>query len=87
MHGTLQRGELRSNKRRPVSGPQKIPLLPLAFGQLARFAYPVKTLAALGHVSGAGRTTIKNWLNGTHEPPAFVLALCTAEIMRRLAGQ
>lgn len=87
MHGTKSTAELRSNRRRPISGPQKIPALPLGFGQIARFAYPIKTLEMLGCATGAGRSTVKRWLNGECEPPAYVLALCTAEIMRRLAGQ
>lgn len=87
MHGVLPAAGLRSNKRRPISGPQKTTLLPMAFGDIARFAFPIKTLEMLGCVTGAGRSTIKRWLNGECEPPAYVLALCTAEIMRRLAGQ
>jgi len=55
------------------------------FRDLAKLAYPRKTIAALGHVTGAGRTTIKDWLRGKHRSPDWVLALVTAEIMRRLA--
>lgn len=87
MHGTKSTSELRSNKARPASWPKKTTIPAVAFGDLARFAFPVKTIEALGHVTGAGRSTIKCWLNGTHEPPSKALAACTAEIMRRLAGQ
>lgn len=88
MHGNLHpspRG--RSNRRRPTSGPKNIPIPPIAFGDLARFAFPVKTIEALGAVTGAGRTTIKTWLNGSHQPPFSVLAIVMGEIMRRLARQ
>lgn len=87
MHGTNSTILARSNRVRATSGPKKTDPPALAFGDLARFAYPVKTIEALGHVTGAGRTTIKTWLRGTHNPPFAVLAHCTAEIMRRLAGQ
>lgn len=87
MHGIISTEKLRSNRRRPTSGPKKINIPPLEFGQLARFAFPIKTLESLGHITGAGRSTVKRWLNGECEPPAYVLAMCTAEIMRRLAGQ
>lgn len=87
MHGVLPAAGLRSNRRRPTSGPQKIQPLPLAFGDVARFAFPIKTLEMLGSITGAGRSTVKRWLNGECEPPAYVLAICTAELMRRLAGQ
>ena len=87
MHGFQSTAKAQSNRRRPTSGPKKIDPQPIEFGQLARFAYPVKTLESLGAVTGAGRTTIKTWLNGSHQPPFSVLAHCTAEIMRRLAGQ
>ena len=50
-------------------------------------AFPLKTLEMLGCATGAGRSTVKRWLNGECEPPAYALALCTAELMRRLAGQ
>lgn len=87
MHGIISTSRLRSNRRRPISGPQKTTPLPLGFGDLARFAFPIKTLEMLGCATGAGRSTIKRWLNGECEPPAYVLALCTVEIMKRLAGQ
>lgn len=76
---------------RPESGseswPKKPAPPPVAFGALARFAYPIKTIECLGHVTGAGRSTVKCWLNGTHEAPSSALAACTIEIMRRLAGK
>lgn len=87
MHGTNSTILARSNKIRSGSWPKKSDPPPIAFRDIARFAYPIKTIEALGHVTGAGRSTVKAWLNGTHQPPASALAICTAEIMRRLAGQ
>ncbi len=77
----------RSNARRPKSRAQNIQPQPLVFRDIARLAYPFKTTAALGHVTGCARSTIQTWLSGEHEPPAYVLAIVMAEIMRRLAGQ
>lgn len=85
MHGTKSTAALRSMRARPGSWPKKSDPLPLGFGDLARFAFPVKTIAALGAKTGAGRSTVKAWLNGTHHPPFEVLAICHAEINLRLA--
>lgn len=87
MHGTNSTLLARSNRVRPGSWPKKTEPLPLGFGDLARFAYPVKTLEMLGCATGAPRSTIKAWLNGTNGVPGWVLAIVTAEIMRRLAGR
>lgn len=87
MHGIISTARLRSNRRGPASWPKKTDPLPLAFGDVARFAFPIKTLEMLGFATGAGRSTIKCWLNGTHAASDRALAICTAEIMRRLAGQ
>jgi hypothetical protein len=62
------------------------------FRDLAKLAYPFKTVAALGDVTAragepAGRTTIKDWLRGKHAPPHWVLAIVTSEIMRRLSSR
>lgn len=57
------------------------------FRDIAVLAYPLKTIAALGHVTGCSRSAIKYWLAGEHEPPGWVFAIVFAEIMRRLAGQ
>lgn len=74
-----------SNSQRPRSWPQKIEPQPIVFRDVARLAYPHKTIAALGHVTGRSRSTIKYWLSGEHEAPAWVLAMVMAEIMRRLS--
>lgn len=87
MHGIISTARLRSNKAQPGSWPKKTEVPPLGFGDLARFAYPVKTLEMLGCATGAPRSTIKAWLNGTNGVPGWVLAITTAEIMRRLAGR
>lgn len=87
MYGTKYTAAQRSNIGRSGSWPKKSDPPPLGFGDLARFAFPVKTIAALGAKTGAGRSTVKAWLNGTHHPPFEVLAICTAEINLRLAGQ
>jgi hypothetical protein len=76
-----------SNRRRPKSRTQKTDPLPIVFRDVAALAFPIKTTAALGHLTGCSRSTIHTWLAGEHEPPAYVLALVFAEIMRRLAGQ
>ena len=85
MHGSIPIARLRSNPPRPTSRPKFIDPQPVAFGDLARFAYPLKTIEALGHITGAGRSTIKDWLNGSHSPPHWALAIVLAEVMRRLA--
>lgn len=87
MHGIISTARLRSNIGRSGSWPKKTDTLPLAFGDLARFAYPIKTLEMLGCATGAPRSTVKAWLNSTHNPPFSVMAIVMAEIMRRLAGQ
>jgi hypothetical protein len=86
MHGTLQAIPRPSNKRRPTSRPKYSKPLPVAFGDLARFVFPIKTIEALGHITGAGRSTIKDWLNGKHAPDGTVLALVTAELMRQVGS-
>lgn len=86
MHGTLQAAELRSNRRRPTSRPKYSDPQPVAFADLARFVFPIKTIEALGHITGAGRSTIKDWLNGKHAPDGMVLALVTAELMRQVGS-
>lgn len=91
MHGTMPAIPRQSNPRRPRSRPKNSDPQPLAFGDLARFAYPFKTIEALGALTDqttghrAGRSTIKDWLNGSHYPPSPVFAAVVAEIMRRLA--
>lgn len=87
MHGTNSTILARSNKIGPRSRTQKIEPQPLVFRTLAVLAFPVKTVAALGHLTGCSRSTIHTWLSGEHEPPARVMAIVFAEIMRRLAGQ
>lgn len=87
MHGTLQAAELRSNRRRPTSRTQKIDPQQIVFRQVAVLAFPIKTVAALGHLTGCSRSTIHTWLSGEHEPPAYVLAIVMGEIMRHLAGR
>ncbi len=87
MHGIISTAKLRSNKRRPKSRTQNIQPQQIVFRTVAVLAFPIKTVAALGHLTGASRSTIHTWLAGEHEPPAYVLAIVMAEIMRRLAGQ
>lgn len=87
MHGMLSTAKLRSNRRRPTSRTENIQAQQIVFRTVATLAFPVKTVAALGHLTGASRSTIHTWLSGEHEPPAYVLAIVMAEIMRRLAGQ
>lgn len=60
------------------------------FRDVAKLAYPLKTIEALGAAiekSGrsASRSSIKYWLKDEHGPPAWVLAIVFAEIMRGLA--
>jgi hypothetical protein len=57
------------------------------FRDVALLAFPRKPAAALGHLTGASRSTIYTWLSGEHEPPAHVLAIVLAELMKRLAGR
>lgn len=85
MHGTLPSGSARSNRKRPTSWTKKTDPQPLVFRDVAEFAYPIKTVAALGHVTGKSRSTIMYWLAGSHEPPGWVLAIVMSEIMRRLS--
>lgn len=84
MHGILREQIPKSKKARLRSWPKKTPVPPIDFGALARFAYPVKTLESLGAATGAPRSTIKTWLNGSHGVPGWVLAVVTAEIMRQV---
>jgi len=49
-------------------------------------AFPIKPVAALGHLTGASRSTIHTWLSGAHAPPDYVLAICLAEIMKRYSS-
>ncbi len=86
MHGTLQETFPQSKRRRPKSRTRKIDPQPIVFRDLARLAFPLKPTAALGHLTGCSRSTINTWLSGEHEPPAYVLAIVIAEVMRRLAG-
>lgn len=86
MHGTIAEIRRQSNRRRPTSRPKNIDIQPVAFGDLARFVFPIKTIEALGHVTGAGRSTIKDWLRGKHAPDGTVLALVTAELMRQVGS-
>lgn len=87
MHGTFQAIARQSNRRCPTSRTQKTEPLPLVFRDVAVLAFPIKTTAALGHLTGSSRSTIHTWLSGEHEPPAYVLAIVIGEIMRRLSGQ
>lgn len=86
MHGVFGPVGPRSNSRGSTSWPKKNDPPRIVFRDLAKFAFPFKTLEALGHVTGASRSTIKYWLNGKHEPDAGVLAIVMAEIMRRYAS-
>lgn len=85
MHGMLSTARLRSNRARSGSWPKKTDPQPIDFGSLARFAYPFKTIENIGFLTGAPRSTVKAWLNGTNGVPSRVLAAVTAEIMRRLS--
>lgn len=87
MHGIISTERLRSTARRPKSRTQNIQPPGLVFRDIVRVAFPVKPVAALGHLTGCSRSTIHTWLSGEHEPPAYVLAIVVGEIMRRLAGQ
>lgn len=87
MHGMLPSAGVRSNRRRPKSRAQNSEPLPIVFRDIASLAFPFKTTAALGHLTGRSRSTIQTWLSGEHEPPASVFALVFGEIMRRMAGQ
>lgn len=75
-----------ANSARPISWPQNIRADEprISFRDLAKLAFPIKTIEALGALTGASRSSIKYWLAGTHEPPASVLAIVVGEIMRRL---
>lgn len=89
MHGTLPRGVLASKPGCPKNRTKKVEPLPLAFRDLARFAYPLSTMAALGEAlerarMPRSRSTIATWLSGEHEPPAEVAWLVLEEIMRRM---
>lgn len=79
---SIQRG---SNSARPISWPKD--LRPqeqrISFRDLAKFAFPFKTIEALGDLTGASRSAIKYWLSGDHEPPAYALGVILSEIMRR----
>lgn len=86
MHGTLQAIPRLSKKRGPKSRTRIPEAQPLVFRDLARLAFPLKPTAALGHLTGCSRSTIQTWLSGEHEPPAYVLAIVIAEVMRRLSG-
>ena len=85
MYGTLQTLPRPSNRKRPRSRTQKTEPQGIVFRHVAELAFPIKPVAALGHLTGASRSTIHTWLSGEHEPPAYVLAIVFAEIMRQLA--
>ncbi len=85
MHGSLGEIARKSNLSGSTSWPQKTTTQPIVFRDLAKLAFPHKTIEALGHITGASRSTIKYWLNGKHGPDADVLAIVMAEIMRRYA--
>lgn len=84
MHGTLPRGVRVSKAPRPTSRPRNSDPQPIVFRDIAKLAFPYKTIEALGHLTKAGRSTIKDWLNGSHQPPGWVMALVFAEVMRRI---
>jgi len=57
---------------------------------MARMAFPISTLAALGEaLERAGmprsRSTIATWLSGEHQAPADVAWLVLGELMRRMS--
>lgn len=81
-----------SKKRSPENRTRKTEVLPLAFKDLARFTYPVKTLESLGAaLDRAGkrrsRSTIAAWLSGQHDAPADIAWLVLEELMRRMSSR
>ena len=87
MHGTIKQIARQSNPRGPRTRTKKTDPQPIVFGDVARLAYPVKTLEALGFATGCSRSAIATYLNGSREAPAWVLAIVFAELMRQLAAQ
>lgn len=87
MHGVWREPVPQSKKRSPTSRTRVLDPQPIDFGVLARLVFPIKTTAALGHLTGCSRSTIHTWLSGEHQPPAYVLAIVIGELMKRLAGQ
>ena len=55
----------------------------ITFGDLARFACPIKTDAWLAHVLKCDVGTASRWLRDKNEPPAEAFGLVMFEIMRR----
>ncbi len=87
MHGTWREPVPQSKKLRPKSRTRIPDPQGIDFGVLARLVFPIKTTAALGHLTGCSRSTIHTWLSGEHQPPAYVLAIVIGELMKKLAGQ
>ena len=75
--------------RQVCEPPANLPRVPringqrLTFGDLARFACPIKTDAWLAHVLKCDVGTASRWLRGKNEPPAEAFGLVMFEIMRR----
>ena len=76
-----------SKKRGPTNRTRITDPQGIDFGVLARLVFPIKTTAALGHLTGCSRSTIHTWLSGEHEPPAYVLAIVVGELMRKLSSR
>ena len=85
MHGNFPIARLRSNPISPRTRTKNIQALPLVFADVARLAYPIKTLESLGAVTGCSRSALATYLNGQRDAPAWVLAIVLGEVMRRLA--
>ncbi len=92
MHGVWREPVPQSKIRSPGNRTKKTEPLPLAFKDLARFAFPIKTLESLGaELARVGkpraRSTIAAWLSGQHDAPADVAWLVLQELMRRMSSR
>ena len=73
-------GEQRAKSVRPVT---RINGHRIHFRELALMAFPQKTDANLAFVARVDVRTARRWLSDDTEPPAAILGVILAEIMRR----
>ena len=75
--GEQKQQERQDKNVRPANGQR------IRFAELARMAWPQKTESNLAFVARVDARTARRWLADDNEPPAEVLGIILAEIMRR----
>jgi hypothetical protein len=75
-----------SNSHGPTSWPKKTQAADdaIPFRDLAKLAFPKKTVLSLAAASGRSPSAVKYWLSGRHEPPGRAIRIVLGEIIRRI---